>query len=307
MAFNLVQLRAFVAAAETLSFTSAAERVHVAQPTFSATIRNLEDAIGARLFERTSRTVRLTHVGAELLPLARRVLDEVDRTQAVMADVVAGRRGAVRFSAVPVLYAHPLHEALKRFHHQHPGVRLELLDLPSGDALERLRREQLDLAIVTELEAGRDIRFERLSERTGVAVLRADHPLAALPAIEWRQLLDHRTVALQASGPFSAYMDQCLLEAGLKFTPDFRVEQIHAAGGIVAAGLAIAVMTNLTASALERDGLVARPLVAPSVSRPLGLAHLATRELSPAARALRSLVLAHWPSDGPPVAQENRP
>ena len=299
MPFNLAQLRAFVAAADTLSFTAAAERVHVAQPTFSATIRNLEEAIGARLFERTSRTVRLTHVGSEFLPLARRVLDEVDRANAVMVDVVAGRRGAVRFSAVPVLYAHHLHEALTRFNRLHPGVRLELLDLPSGDALERLRHEQLDLAIVTELDAERDVRFERLSERSAVAVLRADHPLAALPEIEWRLLLEHRLVALQASGPFSAYLEQCLLDAGMKFAPDFRVEQIHAAGGIVSAGLGIAVMTNLTASALEGVGLVTRLLTAPVVSRPMSLAHLATREPSPAARELRSLILAHWPADRP--------
>jgi DNA-binding transcriptional LysR family regulator len=298
MPFNLVQLRAFVAAADTLNFTAAAQRVHVAQPTFSATIRNLEDDVGARLFERNSRKVRLTHAGTAFLPHARRVLEDVERANAAMADLVAARTGAVRLSALPVLYVHHLRDALAHFHRAHPDVRLELLDLPSGDALERLRREQLDLAIVTEIEPEKDVRYEALCDRSAVVVTRPDHPFATRPMVAWRALVREPTVLLQGGGPFGGYLDQCLLEVGLKLVPDYRVEQVHAAGGIVSAGLALGVMSNLTAVALEREGLVARPLVEPTVGRPLSLAHATTRELSPAAQRLRALVLEHWPAQG---------
>jgi LysR family transcriptional regulator, carnitine catabolism transcriptional activator len=304
MRFNLVQLRAFVAAADALNFTVAADRVHVAQPTFSATIRNLEEEIGARLFERSSRKVRLTGIGAEFLPLARRILDDVEHAGNVMADLVAVRKGAVRFSALPVLYAYHLRKALASYREDWPGVRLELYDLASGQALEQLRREQLDLAIVTELSPEKEMHYEVLCNRSIVAVMQADHPLARQTTIEWRRLLEESIVLLQGGGPLGDYLDQSLLEAGMKLVPDYRVDQIHTAVGIVSAGLAVAVMSNITATALEREGLVARELVNPGVARPLSLAHATDRELSPAAEQLRAAVLRHWEGHGLPAATQ---
>jgi len=298
MRFNLVQLRAFVAAAETLNFTVAAERVHVAQPTFSATIRGLEEQIGAQLFERNSRKVRLTHVGSEFLPLARRVLDDVDRATAIMSDLVSVRRGAVRFSALPVLYAYHLKDALMRFRQESPGVRLELFDYSSGPALEQLRREQLDLAIVTELSPEKDMHYRALCDRSIVAVLREDHPFARERVVEWRALLQEPVALLQGGGPLTNYLDERLIEGGMQLVPEYRVDQIHTVMGIVSAGLAIGVMSNITASAVCREGLVARELVNPSVIRPLSLAYLADRELPPAAQKLRDVVLRHWTADG---------
>ncbi|MCZ4311944.1 LysR family transcriptional regulator [Comamonadaceae bacterium G21597-S1] len=298
MRFNLVQLRAFVAAAEALNFTVAADRVHVAQPTFSATIRNLEEEVGARLFERSSRKVRLTQVGAEFLPLARQVLDDVERASIRMADLVSVRRGAVRFSALPVLYAYHLNQALLHYREAWPGVRLELFDYPSGQALEQLRREQLDVAIVTELSPEKDMHYEPLCERSIVAVLRPDHLLAKEPVLEWKRVLQEPTALLQGGGPLGNYLHQTLFEAGLKLVPEYRVDQIHTAMGIVSTGLALGVMSNITAVALAREGLVVRELVNPVVVRPLSLASLATRELPPAAVRLRESVLRHWHSGG---------
>jgi LysR family transcriptional regulator, carnitine catabolism transcriptional activator len=297
--FNLVQLRAFVAAAEALNFTVAADRVHVAQPTFSATIRSLEEQIGGQLFERSSRKVRLTHIGSEFLPLARQVLDDADRAAAIMADVVSAKRGAVKFSALSVLYAYHLQEALVRYGESCPDVRLELFDFQSGEALDHLRREQLDLAIVTEPGPEREIQYTRLCDRCIVAVMRPDHRLAKSPVVEWAQLLEEPVAVLQGGGPLARYVDERLLEAGMRLEPRYRVEQVHTAMGIVAAGLAIGAMSNITASALCREGkLVAREVVNPSMVRPLSLAHLADREVPPAADKLRQVVLKYWTSEG---------
>jgi DNA-binding transcriptional LysR family regulator len=160
-----------------------------------------------------------------------------------------------------------------------------------------LRREALDLAIVTEISAEKDMVYEALCERTLVAVLRPDHPLAAQPAIEWKRLLREPIVLLQGVGPLGQHLDQTLLAAGLRLQPEYRADQIHTAYGIVSAGLALGVLSNVTAVALQREGLAVRPLVAPTVSRPLSLAHLADRELSPAAQQWRATILAHWQSE----------
>jgi DNA-binding transcriptional LysR family regulator len=124
--------------------------------------------------------------------------------------------------------------------------------------------------------------------------MRPDHVLAKAGTIEWKQVLEWPTALLQGAGPLGNYIDQKLFEAGLQLVPDYRVEQIHTAVGVVSAGLALGVMSNITASALEHEGLVARELVNPSIVRPLSLAHLAERELSPAAEKLRESVMRHW-------------
>lgn len=294
MRFNLIQLRAFLAAADTLNFTVAADRVHVAQPTFSATIRNLEEEVGAKLFERSSRKVRLTPVGAQFVPLARRVLAEVDRATLEMTDLVTMRRGSVRFSALPVLYAHYLQKALAQYRADWPGVRLELFDLSTGEAIEQLRRDQLDLAIVAQVGEENDLDFHPLCERTVVAVLPPDHPLATTKTIEWRRVLKEKTVLLQGAGPMGSHVDTELLKAGLRFVPDYHVGQLPTAAGLIGAGFGVGVMSNLTAGALEHEGLVVRELVRPRISRPLSLVRLAGREPAPAARQLYEMVEQHW-------------
>jgi len=299
--FNLVQLRAFVAAAETRNFTEAADRVHVAQPTFSATIRGLEEHIGARLFERNSRNVRLTQVGSEFLPLARRVLDDVDRAAALMSDLVSVRRGGVRFSALPVLYAYQLQSALKMFRLENPGIRLDLSEYQTSDAMDQLRREQIDLAVVTELTEEKDIGYTKLCDRSMVAVMRQDHPLAQYESVVWKSLLEAPIVALQGGGPMGSYVEQVLAAHGIQISPEYQVEQIHTAIGIVMAGLGICITSSVTAPAMCKGvPLVSKEVTQPRLVRSFSLAQLAGRELPPAAEKLRLSILRHW--DGVGVA-----
>src|SRR5574341_703365 len=99
------QLRAFVALAEARNFTRAAARCHLSQPAFSALIRSLESTLGARLFDRTTRTVELTAEGSLFLDGAMRLLHDVQATVADLGDHVARRRGRVSLAALPALAA----------------------------------------------------------------------------------------------------------------------------------------------------------------------------------------------------------
>ncbi|ROQ54444.1 DNA-binding transcriptional LysR family regulator [Rathayibacter sp. PhB152] len=144
------QLAAFVAVAEELSFTRAAARLYVVQSTLSATIRALEQDLGAPLFTRSTRRVALTAVGEALLPSARAAIDSVDRMRSLAAEDAAGLRGRVRvgtFSALDIL---DLPGVLGAFRRRHPLVDLLLRTSPSGSTglAEDLRRGRLDVALL---------------------------------------------------------------------------------------------------------------------------------------------------------------
>ncbi|MFD0504165.1 LysR family transcriptional regulator [Streptomyces chiangmaiensis] len=147
---ELRQLEYFVAVAEELSFTRAAERLHVVQSAVSAAIRSLERELGPTLFERSSQRVTLTAAGAALLPAARNTLDSA-RAAREAAQLSEGRlQGTLRIGTFSSLVRPDLPELLGRFHRLHPAVTLRLAVSPRGSAglVERLLAGNLDLAFV---------------------------------------------------------------------------------------------------------------------------------------------------------------
>src|SRR5690349_18971038 len=122
------QLRAFVLLAAQRNFTRAAAAMHLSQPAFSALIRQLEDALGLRLFDRSTRSVELTVEGREFELSARRVLDEFDGALAGVRDQAARRRGRVSIALLPSLAAGWLPPVLAGFRSAYPGIELQVAD-----------------------------------------------------------------------------------------------------------------------------------------------------------------------------------
>src|SRR5471032_2910771 len=125
------QLRAFIALVGEKNFTRAAAASHLSQPAFSALIRQLEESIGIRLFERTTRMVELTSEGAEFEPAARRVLDDVDMALAGVDDRGALRSGRVLIALLPSLAADWLPAVLAGFRAKYPGIEMHVADVLS--------------------------------------------------------------------------------------------------------------------------------------------------------------------------------
>lgn len=296
MRITVRHLEVFRAVAQCGSFSLAAQRQHLTQPSLSATIKNLELLCGARLFDRGTRSATLTPIGEELLTLAERVLGEFERSMRELEDYVGSRRGQVRVAAMPALFSTVLPAILMRYREQRPGITLDLRDMSSEDALSSLRRGRVDMAMVTPFEHSDDLDCVPLLEHAIVLMMRPDDPFACeAPAdLDWRDALAHPIVTLFPRGHMGRLCGAALAEHGLALPRAHEAENLLAAMGWVQAGLARAAVSSLSAQSVAACGFVHRRLANPTVSRQVSLVTRRGHSLSPPAQFLAdSIVAAH--------------
>nr|WP_246497641.1 LysR family transcriptional regulator [Sphaerisporangium rubeum] len=318
MGVQLQQLASFVAVAETAHFTHAAERMRVAQPSLSKSIKALEMELGARLFSRARGNVALTPAGEALLPLARRMLADAETARREVAELAGLRRGRVRLGATPSLCAGLLADALARYHRDYPGIDLIVEEGGSRDLVGDLARGRLDLAlIILPLHSSdpalvtEEILVESLvvaspagagtvgprdsagdvgstAEGEGLAPVAGRgrrafvriEDLRGKPLVMFRRGYDLREATIAACR-----------QAG--FEPRFAVEggEMDAVLRFVEAGLGVAVVPSMVLDG--RPGLRGVPLAPPGLRRTVALAHRKDVEPTRAAQAFRATLLSY--------------
>ncbi|KWX63214.1 LysR family transcriptional regulator [Mycobacterium sp. NAZ190054] len=214
---ELRQLEYLIAVVEEGSFTGAAQREHVAQPAVSAQIRRLERLVGQPLLLRTSREVRLTQVGAALLPHARAALAAVRAAQAAVDDVADLVRGTV---AVGTVTLHPVDVArlIADFHAEHPGVEITLSTDNSDVLLAKLHDGRLDAAVVSigvdEDPPGLD--YQVITDEPLAAAVTPEHPLGHRKTVTLQQLCNYPLISLPPGAGLRTRLDQACAAAGLR-------------------------------------------------------------------------------------------
>ena len=149
MPMELRHLRCFVVLAEELHFGKAAKRLHITQPPLSLNIRQLEEDLGARLFERDSRSVRLTPFGAAFLPEALRVLVQADAAHGTGRALAAGKQGKLHIGFSGTMLFRGMPEILEGFRTAHPGLDIQLRDMTTDDQVQALERRLIDGSFCT--------------------------------------------------------------------------------------------------------------------------------------------------------------
>ena len=254
-------LRSFVAVAEELHFGRAAARLHVSQPPISVHVKRLEADLGVRLFERTQRRVALTAAGTELLGRARRLLDDAARTVAEVQRVARGEVGLLTIGYTSTATHVVLPDILPSFRARHPGIRIELRELRSGQQPDALRAGRIDLGIgCGPIDApglvARTIATERL-----MAALPAEHPLAARATVAPHDLRDVPALAVRRDVE-PAWADAAiaaLREAGVTPPVVQETDTKVALLGLVAAGMGVALVSESLAL-VGRRGVVFRSI-----------------------------------------------
>jgi DNA-binding transcriptional LysR family regulator len=283
MNLTLRQLHAFTAVAELGSFTAAAGKLHLTQSALSVLVRELEQQLGTRLFDRHTRRVLLTEAGTELLPRAARVLAELDQAVAEVGALRDKRRGRLRL-AMPQLMASTLGaRAIAAFHARHPDVDIELHDTPTDQIVATVLSGRVDLAIAVEVPSVDDVDRRVLLRDRHWLVCPAGHRLAALPRVRWKDLQGEPFIA--PTRDFMRWLAPVLPSADLLPSVAHTVAYVSTALGLAAAGLGVTMVPTYGQTLARAWGLVCRPVVAPVFERDVQIYAARGRSLSHAAEA----------------------
>ncbi|MFD5385385.1 LysR family transcriptional regulator [Streptomyces sp. NPDC127074] len=243
---ELQQMRYVVAVAETNSFTRAAERCLVVQSALSHQVARLERELGARLFERTSRRVRLTPAGEAFLPAARQCLDAAERAAAEVAAAVGEVRGRLALGVISTVTAVDIPGALRDFRERYPQVRIRLRVAASDDLVEQVREGAIDVAFLGLPTTARPqgVAAHELARDRLVAVVAPDHPLAGESEVDLRRLSSEVFVDLPAGTAGRAQSDLAFEAAGLGRVVGFEVTSADFIARLVRPGLGVAMLPS---------------------------------------------------------------
>jgi DNA-binding transcriptional LysR family regulator len=292
MNLSVKHLRAFVALATHRNFTRAAQACHLSQSAFSALIQTLEEQAGARLFERTTRSVELSVEGKRFEDVAARLLSDFEAAFAELRDHAERRKGRIAIAALPSIAAGDLPPILAAFRQRYPGIAMELFDLLADGCIDLVRRGRVDLALAPAPAQDRDLRIEPLIADTFHLVCPADHPLASRKRIPPQALAGLPFIQLSRTSSVRQHLDAALHP--LKLNGVMEVEHLATVAGLVAAGLGVTAVPSLALFQFRLEGLAVRPLQMPSLVRDICLIRLKDRGDSAAAAAMVECLHAHF-------------
>jgi LysR family hydrogen peroxide-inducible transcriptional activator len=267
---DLQQLRYFVAVAETGSFTRAAEREGVTQPTLSEQIIRLESkqhGLDRRLFDRLGRKVVLTDAGQVLLAHAQAILAVVDEAERAVLD--SGEGGSLRVGAIPTVAPYLLPRVLARFRKAHPAVQLQLKEDLTERLLAGLLAGELDVGLMALPIRDDRLHVEKLFTESLVMALPPKHRLVAKSEVKLGDVMDEPFILLDDVHCLGDQVLSFCHRGGLEPRVVCRGEQVVTLLAMVAAGQGVSVVPEMAAVGDAAKACVYRPLGKPSPTRTL--------------------------------------
>jgi len=300
-AVSLTELRYAVAAADERHFGRAARACSVTQPTLSAQVQKLERTLGVRLFERSSKSVHLTPVGAEIVAQARLVLDATEK----ILDLVQSRReplsGPLRLGVIPTLSPYLLPWLVPPLRKAFPRLELVFRELKTAELLDELAEHRLDAGILALPVSASGLASAALFDEPFWFVVPRGHALAAKKRVSEADLADERVLLLEDG---HCMRDQALAicnrdeRAGDERQGDFRATSIETLRHMVAAGMGSTLLPALALTERERNrgDVVALPFAPPAPVRHMALVWRRTHPRPEDFALLAKFVREHLPA-----------
>ncbi|MFS2024173.1 LysR family transcriptional regulator [Massilia sp. GER05] len=293
---TLRQMRALVALAKTGNFTLAAQYMHVTQSALSGLIKELEQTLGVRVVDRSTRRIALTETGNELYPLFSQMIDDLDRALANIADQAQLRKGIVRVAVPQLMACTLLPQVIAAWRTRYPDIRISLSDSPVEAVTTRVLSGETDFGIGPERDGAPQLEARELMEMPFEAVLPPDHALAKRRRLGWSDLAAHPLITLRgqfterlladmSTGAADAKAGGADTLRDLTLRPAHEVTYMTTALALVASGLGVTVCMPYAAPLVRLHGLRMLPLDAPVLTRRFFVYTREQRSLSPAAAA----------------------
>ncbi|BBB24882.1 LysR family transcriptional regulator [Amphritea japonica] len=290
---DIRSLRCFQTVARETNFTRAAEKLHLAQPAVSMSIKRLEDQLGLKLFHRNGRRISLTDEGGRLLLHADKIIQAVTDAELEMQELTGLTQGQVRVGIPSMLGSYHLAELLMGFRHSHPNLQLSVVEGGTTHIRQLIEQGELDIGIVVDDGESEQLEKVSLIEEEILACVNAEHPLANQPCISYPAFLAEELVLFK-EGFFHRQVTESLAER-YQITPKitFETNLIPLIQSVIRQGFGISALLR---PAIDDAGdLIGIPFVEPLTFN-LCIAWRKQRYLSKANQSFVDYLLEHTPS-----------
>ena len=291
---TLLQLQYFKTLARVLHYTQAAAELHIAQPSLSYSIKELEKELGVKLFEKDSRHIKLTVYGEQFLPYAERALDMIDEGVGVLKQMAGSAQQIVRLGYFHSISASLIPSVMMGIYGQekNQSIRFQFTEAPSFDLFQMLKKGEIDLAFC--LHQDEDIDSVTIMRQPLYLAVPEHHPLAKRESVAFEDFSGEPIVMLDKPSSLRTQLDQVYAAHGLSPQVVFEVRECNAALQYVALRFGVSVLPQVPA--MENEKVVVIPISDESASfvRTVSFAWMKRRPLSPAAKRVRDYIVAHY-------------
>jgi LysR family transcriptional regulator, hydrogen peroxide-inducible genes activator len=243
------QLKYICAIADTGSFSRAAERCHVAQPSLSQQVLKLEEDLGAKLFDRLGRSVRLTEAGRAFLPYARSILQQMEAARTDVEDKRTDIRGSVTVGVIPTIAPYLMPQCVAAFSKKYPDARLRIIEDTTPLLVESLRNLSVDVAILALPLKQKDLEIFPLQTEPLFAVLPKEHARASAKSLSLKELRSEQFVFLRDGHCFRDLSISACARANVNPKIAFESGQFSSLLGMVAAGIGVSLVPEMAVDA----------------------------------------------------------
>jgi LysR family hydrogen peroxide-inducible transcriptional activator len=281
------QLRYFVAVADEGSFSRAAAKVRVAQPSLSQQIQKLEAEMGQPLFDRLPRSVVLTEAGRCFIDYARQILATIGDARRCVEELKGKVGGALAVGAIPTIAPYVLPGLIGKFQKRYPEVTLEIVEDVTDGVAQRVEAGELDVAFASTCHQGPTIQRQSLGKEPLLTLVSKRHPLAKKTQVTLDDLKSQRFLLLHEMHCLSRQVNQLLAASRLR--PDLALagSQLGTIANMVAAGIGVSIVPQMMVKHQVIPGCVSLPFAPPVPERELNLLYNPLRFQSKAAAAFR--------------------
>ncbi|WP_067211911.1 LysR family transcriptional regulator [Marinomonas aquimarina] len=254
-------LRYFIAVANALSFTRAAEQLHIAQPAISMSIKKLEQELQVQLFHRHDRKISLTDEGQVLYEHAKRLIQQADETELAMQELSGLSRGEVRVGIPSMLGSYYFPPILMAFRHRYPNLTLQVIEGGTWKLQQMLESGEIDLSVIVAETPSEQLETRALLKEQMLVTVSKEHPFVALDSIPVELFFNEELVMFKEGYFHRRVIDRLAQQQGIKPNFGFETNLIPLIKSIVKQGFGISTLLGMVIE--EDDGLVTRPFADP--------------------------------------------
>jgi DNA-binding transcriptional LysR family regulator len=288
---NFAQIRSFLAIAKHGSFTRAARALNLSQPALTVQIRQLEDVLNVRVLDRNTRTVQVTRIGKELVPVFERILNELDSVVGGIKKLASKSHGIVRLACLPSFAETILPAAIVKFRGRHPSIQFVLKDGVGRKIVQLVKTDAVDFGIAAGQINDPELETSVLTQDRIHAIYLAPHPLERERKITAENLTNYPLIMMDEDSTVRQVVDRALLNLRLTIKPAIEATYMSTAVGMARARLGVALLPSTAIEAHGLGRLRSRPIEGKYFRRSIFVVRKKGRSLPPASESFLSTLM----------------